>query len=134
MPDAAMPDPGLIVGTHLRAHPRVTALVDQRSSLRLATTMPAIRYAVTSNPKRGPEEWAPTVQVECWAVKDEQAWEIATAVASSLPDLPGVRATGQVVQADVTNVFTSPDPDTQRPRVIVLVSVLLFALDPVEFP
>lgn len=132
MPDALMPDPNVIIGEHLRSHARVTALVGTRSSTKLATTMPAIRYTVTSNPKRGPEEWEPSLQVECWGTSEQGAEQLARAVEASLTDLPGARRTGEVAAAEATNAFPSPDPETDRPRVIVLVTLLLFALDPVE--
>jgi hypothetical protein len=89
---------------------------------------------VTATPKRGPEEWEPTAQVECWAdVDDEQAaWDTARAVVASIAGLPGQRTTGLVAAAEATNVFSSPDPETHRPRVIVLVNLLVFGTDPEE--
>lgn len=134
MPDALMPDAALILGEHLRSHRYVTAKVGARSSTTLAATMPAIRYAIASRPRVGPEEWAVRAQVECWAdVGQERAAEAtARAVEASLPDLLGTRSTGEVAGADVTNAFPSTDAATKRPRVIVLLDLLVYALDPVE--
>lgn len=129
-----MPHPGLITGQHLRTHPRVIARVGTRSSTSLATTLPAIRYTTTSCPHTGVEEWSPTVQVECWANDEATAWAVAGAVVASVADLPGTRATGEVVAAEATTAFDSPDPATSRPRVIVLLSMTVYALDPVESP
>lgn len=132
MTDALLPDVDRIIGEHLRSNALVTALVGTRSSEVLSTTLPAIRYAVTATPKRGPEEWAPTAQVECWAVTDAAARRIARAVVAAVASLPGARTTGHVAAAEATNAFSSPDPDTKRPRVIVLVDLLVYATDALE--
>jgi hypothetical protein len=132
--DTLAPDPLKILGQHLRSSTLVTALVGQRSSLILSTTLPAIRYAVAANPKTGPDEWAPSAQIECWANDDAAASDLARAAAASINDLPGARSTGLVAEAEVTNIFSSPDPDTHRPRVIVLVALLVYATDEVETP
>jgi len=134
--DALMPDPSLIVGAHLRTHPLVKRRVGTRSSESLNATLPAIRYSCTTNRRTGPEEWRARMQVECWAdLKGEKAaMDTARDVVASLEDLPGARATAEVISADVTNSFPAPDPDTKRPRQIVLVDLLLYALDPVEAP
>jgi hypothetical protein len=134
VPDALIPDIVLILGEHLRGSALVTARVGARSGERLSQTLPAIRYAVTATPWRGPEEWEPTAQIECWAPDDgdEVAWDTARAVVASIADLPGQRSTGMVAAAEATNVFSSPDPETHRPRVIVLVNLLVFGTDPEE--
>jgi hypothetical protein len=121
-----------ILGEHLRSHALVTARVGTRSSESLSTTLPAIRYAIVATPKRGPEEWEPTGQVECWAATSADAERTARAVVASMADLPGQRSTGYVAAAEATNVFPSEDPETHRPRVIVLVSLLVYGTDPEE--
>lgn len=129
MADAKMPRPVAILGNHLRSAAEVTAIVAQRTSVKLATTLPAIRLALVSNAKRGPEEWDALVQVECWAAKDETCDDIAVAVEHSLPALAGQRTSGYVVAADVRNVISSPDPETDGPRLIVTVELLIYATD-----
>lgn len=131
-----MPLARLIIGEHLRSHPAVTAHVGARSAVSLSSTLPAIRYALVYSQTPGPEEWRAHVQVECWADvgQDETCDRTARAVVASLPDIPGESSSGYVVGTEVTNVFTAADPDTDQPRVIVLVTLLLYATDLLETP
>lgn len=137
-----LPDIIAVLRDHLRSAPGVTAIVAGRSSLALDQTLPAIRYAVPNRRRVGPQEWTSQVQVECWDEygQDRAADELADAVVQSVPALAAEHrpAPGRVVidvcAASVSNVFPSPDNETGRPRVVVLLDLLLYAHTASEAP
>lgn len=125
-----------IIGRFLRNHSAVTALVGTRSSLKLTSSLPAIRYSLVAGQPRQTWEYLPQFQVETWTTVDgeELAEEIALTVRAAWPDIVGRHGDALIAGYDVTvEPFQSNDPTTNRARFIQ--QVQLFAMtDPQETP
>lgn len=126
-----LPDPGDALAEFLRAQPEIAAVVSGRVSVRLESDAPSIRYANIGG-TAWTDEAEPTVQVECWGAggvgyDDGTASQTARTVLAVLPRMTGVYAGGHIATAvPDAHPFDSPDPVTDRPRVIVTVRLLTY--------
>lgn len=123
------PDAVAGLGTFLRGHAAVSAIAGQRVSTRLSGTYPAVRLALVGGDPS--ELWGgadATVQVECWSTLDDEAtgYQLARTVVAAVSDARGIPVTGgYLLDATASEPFASPDPDTNRARFIVTVTVSL---------
>lgn len=128
MPSPLFPDEEALVCEFLRRQPTIAAVVGDRVGTRLNAVFPCIR--VTSLGGSTPEwyEWQSAVQVEAWAelYYQQTAKNLALAVMAVVFDLDANYAPQQVSSANIRNgPLFMPDPDTERPRYIVDIELVL---------
>jgi hypothetical protein len=132
--DALLPDPGELLRVFLLGQPAVTAIVGDRISVALSSGEPSIRYRLVTGSDGMPEEDHPQLQVEAWGRSGEPDDGIASlllrTVRATLPDFRGQFGDAWVANAYVTVApYRADDPETGRPRLIVQIRMLTYALE-----
>ncbi len=128
MPSLLFPDEEALVCDFLRRQPTISSIVADRVGTRLFPTFPCIR--VTSLGGSTPEwyQWDASVQIEVWADNLQQAAAktLALAIVATVYDLDVTWDNTQLSSATIRNgPLYIPDPDTQRPRYIIDLELVL---------
>lgn len=111
----------------LRTLPTVTARTGARISTDYLPGTASIRVALVGGPDAQQETWRAHVQAECWAVDQITAGQLADAVRTAWPSVRGaVDATTWCAGGWVeSNPVWMPDPDSDRPRYMLVLGLLL---------
>lgn len=122
-----LPDAEVLLVHFLAAHPDLVLLHDGNVATQLPGDRPAIRVTRLPGPMTGPEEDTPELQVECWAVEQDEASVLARSVIAVIEDVKGGHEEGVVAGVDITLGPTfAPDPDTDEPRYLLRVGLLTY--------
>lgn len=122
MPEPTIPDTGEALRTFLLSLSPVTAIVSDRVSLDLTSSLPSIRYAMVSGFYLGGGAVMVTWQIECWGPAgpdDGTCHTLSRAVVSGSRTMRGTYGNAVVSGSWPTVPMPLDDPTTGRPRDIV---------------